>query len=95
MGYGNTNNIAEGIAFSKFTDNNSRIKTLHPNCIANNEYCKLNNISGNWTYWMSSVDPSSSRSVRSVNGVGSGDYDIAYRGRRGLAPCICLPRSNS
>ena len=95
MGYGNNNNISEGTQFSKFTDNASRIKSLHPNCIANNEYCKLNNISGNWVYWMSSVYPSFSCRVRVVNNDGSDYYGNAYFGNCGLAPCICLPRTNS
>ena len=95
MGFGNNNSIAEGIAFSKFTDNASRIKSLHPNCAANNEYCKLNNSSGNWWYWMSSVDPSYSGNVRGVSRDGSVGGDAACYGLRGLAPCICLPRSNS
>ena len=94
MGYGNNNSIAEGTKFSKFTNNNSRIKSLHPNCIANNEYCKLNNSSGNWYYWMSSVYPSYSDNVRLVRDGGLVGYNLAYRGNRGLAPCICLPRSN-
>ena len=91
MGYGNNNNIAEGTQFSKFTDQTSRIKSLHPNCAANNEYCKINNSSGNWYYLMSSVHPSHSRNVRGVNYVGSVYYTAAYYGRYGLAPCICLP----
>ena len=95
MGFGNNNSIAEGTKFSKFTNNNSRIKSLHPNCIANNEYCKLNNSSGNWYYWMSSVYPSYSDNVRLVRDGGSVGYNLAYRGNRGLAPCICLPRYNS
>ena len=92
MGFGNNNNIAEGVQFSKFTDNNSRKKSLHPNCIANNEYCKLNNRSGNWLYLMSSVYPSYSRNVRYVDYDGSGNSFNAYDGGDGLAPCICLPR---
>ena len=95
MGFGNNNNIAEGIKFSKFTNNASRIKSLHPNCIANNEYCKINNSSGNWYYWMSSVVPSYSCNVRNVRDVGSVSGSNAYYGHYGLAPCICLPRSNS
>ena len=95
MGFGQNNNISEGIKFSKFTNDNSRIKSLHPNCIANNEYCKLNNSSGNWYYWMSSVLPSNSYGVRFVIDDGSAYYSIAYNGYRGLAPCICLPRYNS
>ena len=91
MGFGNNNNISEGVQFSKFTDDNSRIKSLHPNCIANNEYCKLNNSSGNWYYWMSSVYPSTSNTVRSVSSSGSAYDGSACTGNRGLAPCICLP----
>ena len=95
MGFGNNNNIAEGTQFSKFTDNTSRIKSLHPNCIANNEYCKLNNYaSGNWLYWMSSVHPSFSISARSVYYGGSDNYNNACYGYSGLAPCICLPRKS-
>ena len=37
MGFGQNNSISEGVQFSKFTDNASRIKSLHPNCAANNE----------------------------------------------------------
>ena len=95
MGYGNNNNIAEGIKFSKFTDNTSRIKSLHPNCIANNEYCKLNNISGNYWYWMSSATPPNSFRARLVSSDGSDFSRNAFDGGDGLAPCICLPRSNS
>ena len=88
------NNISEGIKFSKFTNNTTRIKSLHPNCVANNEYCKVNNTSGNWSYWMSSADPSNSRYVQFVYYGGSIDNsDRAYAGDGGFAPCICLPRT--
>ena len=95
MGFGNNNNIAEGTKFSKFTDNASRIKSLHPNCVANNEYCKVNNYASGRKhyYWMSSMHPSYSDFVRYVYG-GSGSYIGAYN-VNGLAPCICLPRHNS
>ncbi len=93
MGFGNNNNIAEGIAFSKFVNKASRIKSLHPNCAANNEYCKLNNESGNYVYWMSSMHPTYSDFVHYVYG-GSDSYVAAYN-VNGLAPCICLPRHNS
>ena len=95
MGFGNNNNISEGVQFSKFNNNTSRIKSLHPNCITNNEYCKLNNSSGNWYYWMSSVLPSYSLDARVVYSDGSVGSYTAYRGYSGLAPCICLPRYNS
>ena len=98
MGGGQNNSISEGEAFSKFIDNNSRIKSIHPNCAVNNEYCKLNNYtSGNnhW-YWMSSTLPSLSYIVRNVSNVGSiGNNGGAYNGGSGLAPCICLPKSGS
>ena len=98
MGGGQNKSISEGEAFSKFTDNSSRIKSLHPNCIANNEYCKVNNyVSGrNHWYWMSSANPSHSYRVRYVSNdgsIGNGDY-IAYIGNYGFAPCICLPRKS-
>ena len=97
MGGGQNNSISEGEAFSKF-NNNGKAKSLHPNCAANNEYCKVNNYASGEThwYWMSSVDPSSSRGVRFVNSEGSfGNYRPVYYGNCGFAPCICLPRTGS
>ena len=96
IGGGQNNSISEGEAFSKFTDNTSRKKTLHDMVKANNEYAKVNNSSGNWWYWTSSAYPSDSydgRSVGNDGSVGSGRY--AYGGNRGFAPCICLPRTGS
>lgn len=94
MGGGQNNSISEGEAFSKFTDNASRIKSLHDMVKANNEYAKVNNSSGNWWHWTSSAHPSYSRSVRGVFSGGSvGGTCTAYRGDIGFAPCICLPRN--
>ena len=93
MGFGQNNSISEGVQFSKFTNNASRIKSLHPNCAANNEYAKLYNSSGNWYYWLSSVNPSRSHSVRAVNDGGSHNDALACTGSHGLAPCICIPRT--
>ena len=96
MGFGNTNNIAEGIKFSKFTDNTSRIKSINKYCAENNKYCIDNTMTEgtNWYYWMSSVNPSYLRYVRIVYDSGSDSNYVAYIGSIGLAPCICLPRSN-
>ena len=96
MGFGNINNIAEGIKFSKFTDNASRIKSINKYCAENNKYCIDNNKTEgtNWYYWMSSVASSNSIGVRYVDGGGLGSNDIAYYGKYGLAPCICLPRKS-
>ena len=91
MGFGQNNSISEGIKFSKFTDNASRIKSLHPNCIANNEYCKLNNRSGSFYYWMSSVLSALSGAAYIVGRRGSSSGNSVYSGSYGLAPCICLP----
>ena len=97
MGFGNTNNIAEGIKFSKFTDKTSRIKSINKYCAENNKYCIDNNKTEgtNWWYWMSSVHPSNSISVRAVNVDGSVGNGFAYSGNGGLAPCICLPRTST
>ena len=95
MGGGQNNSISEGEAFSKFTDNTSRKRTLHDMVKANNPYAKLYSSSGNWYYWMSSAYPSFSNSVRFVRNGGSlGDNIYAYFGIGGLAPCICLPRKS-
>ena len=99
MGFGNNKNtdisMNEGVQFSKFTDNASRIKSLHPNCAANNEYCKLNNYTGgkDYWYWMCSTSPSNSSYVRHVLYDGSDRSRYAYDSTYGLAPCICIPRT--
>ena len=95
MGGGKNKSISEGEAFSKFTNPDSRIKRIHPNCASNNEYCKLNNYTSGYRtlYWMSSVYPSHARSVRYVFTDGwLSYYDSAYLGDVGFAPCICIPR---
>ena len=94
MSGGQNNRISEGEAFSKFTNNSSRIKTLHPNCAANNEVCKIKKyISGaRCLYWMSSADTLKSSYVHLVDNSGSTGYYLAYYSDGGLAPCICLPR---
>ena len=87
MGFGNNNSIAEGIKFSKFTDNASRVKSINKYCAENN-----NKTEGtNWHYWMSSILPSDSGRVRRVDGGGSAGNGNAFSGGTGLAPCICLP----
>lgn len=91
-----TNSISEGELFSKFTDNTTRVKTLHLNCAANNEYCKINNLKGGeaYTYWVNTVQLYYSHYVcfAEVNG-GCGNASVANRSYRGIAPCICLPRN--
>ena len=95
MGGGQSNGISEGEAFSKFTDDASRVKSLHDMVKANNPYAKLYSSTGNWYYWMSSANPSYSYDVRSVYNDGSFGYDdFACTGDIGFAPCICLPRKS-
>ena len=92
------NNISEGTKFDKYSDDNSRIKTLHENCAKYNEYCKVNSYTSGttWSYWMSSALPSYSYNTRGVNSDGGPGYlDYAYDGYGGLAPCICLPRTGT
>ena len=92
---GNLNNsISEGTQFSKFTDNNSRVKTIHAMCAANNQYCIDNNKTEGtaWYYWESSARPSFSYYSWNVNSDGTPDYYNANYGRSGVVPCICVPR---
>ena len=89
------NSISEGTQFSKFTDNASRIKTIHAMCAANNQYCIDNGKTEGtaWYYWMSSADQTRSSSSRSVYSDGyPGNAYGAYSGSDGLAPCIRVPR---
>ena len=93
---GNQNNsISEGTKFSKFTNDASRIKTIHAMCAANNQYCidKGKTEGTAWYYWQSSANPSTSYSSRVVRNVGNpGNVLNAYLGTYGLAPCIRVPR---
>ena len=89
------NSISEGTQFSKFTDDASRIKTIHAMCAANNQYCIDNGYTEGtaWYYWMSSASPSYSSTSRPVNDGGLPDSNYgAYLGYIGLAPCIRIPR---
>ena len=89
------NSISEGTQFSKFTDNNSRIKTIHAMCAANNQYCIDKGYAEGkaWYYWMSSAYPSFSYYSRDVRSDGTPDtHTDAYLGDSGLAPCIRVPR---
>lgn len=88
------NNISEGTKFSKFTNKNSRIKTIHAMCAANNKYCIDNGfVEGKALYyWMSSALPSSSYSSQLVYSDGASASSYAYNGHYGLAPCIRIPR---
>ena len=89
------NSISEGTKFSKFTDNNSRKKTIHAMCAANNQYCIDNRYAEGkvHNYWMSSAYPSSSYNSRDVRNDGSpAPYASVYNGIIGLAPCIRVPR---
>ena len=97
MGFGNNNSISEGTQFSKFTNNSSRIKSINKYCAENNLWCKSNSKTEgtNYEYWMSSVVPLRTDDlVRTVNNDGSLHGLAVHDGRCGLAPCICLPRSN-
>ena len=89
------NSISEGTKFSKFTNKNSRIKTIHAMCAANNKYCINNGYAEGkaWQYWQSSALPSSSSSSRCMRSDGRPDYTgMAYYDFYGLAPCIRIPR---
>ena len=97
MGYGDNNSISEGIKFDKYSDDNSRIKSINKYCAENNKYCINNSISEgtNRYYWMSSARPAYSYDVWRVISDGGSDTAYAYFGDYGLAPCICLPISGS
>lgn len=96
MGYGDNNNISEGTKFDKYSDNNSRIKTINKYCAENNDWCISQGYSEGtqYWYWCSSVYVSYSCNVWQVDYPGDSDYDNSFNGDSGLAPCICLPRKN-
>lgn len=89
------NNIAEGPKFDWYSDDNSRIKTIHPNCKLYNSYAKSSSsITSNrpWMYWMSSAYASNPSAVSSFTSRGNSYLSLSYESSYGLAPCICLPR---
>lgn len=94
MGFGNNNNVAEGVKFSKFTDNASRIAYMHPTARVNSaSSSKPDSDTAAWWYWMASADTSNSYYAWVVNGGGGSNYGDAAYGRGGVRPCIKLPRS--
>ena len=94
MGFGQNNNISEGTKFSKFTDDASRIKTIHAMCAANNQYCIDNSKTEGtaWNYRMSSADESFSYYTWDVYYDGTYNLECASEDNIGLTPCIRLPR---
>ena len=94
MGFGQNNNIGEGTQFSKFTDDASRIKTIHAMCAANNQYCIDNSKTEGtvWNYRMSSADESFSYYTWNVHYDGTYNLECASEDNIGLTPCIRLPR---
>ena len=91
------NRVSEGIKFDKYTDNNSRIKTINKYCAENNKHCKAEKMTEGTSndYWMSSIYPVDSCHSRVVDSDGSsnGGAGYAYTDAIGLAPCIRLPRT--
>ena len=92
----NNGNISEGTKFDKYRSNRRRIKTINKYCAENNPYCKANNMTEGtaWNYWMSSTTIIYSAMTTFVDDGGLDNGDKSYIGNLGLAPCICLPRSN-
>lgn len=94
MGFGNNNNIAEGVKFDAFTDAASRIAYCHPTEIANTGSSnKPSKETDAWWYWMASASTGSSYYARGVASGGGYSYNIAAHGYYGVRPCIKLPRS--
>ena len=91
------NRVSEGIKFDKYTDNNSRIKTINKYCAENNKHCKAEKMTEGTSndYWMSSIYPADSCHSRVVDldGSSNGGAGYAYTDAIGLAPCIRLPRT--
>ena len=95
VGLGANEGVTEGTVFSKYNgvENSVRVKTLHPNVVANSGFSRIDFIAnGAWNWWLSSCDTNSYRAWRVSS---SGDL-ISYYARTGsnpLAPCIVLPRT--
>ena len=97
VGFGANEGVAEGTVFNKYNGvaDSGRVKTLHPNVVANSKYTSTSkkyvaNVA--WYWWLSScyTNSCSARGVRSSGGL---YYDGACDGHYALAPCICLPRT--
>ena len=97
VGLGANEGVNEGTVFNKYNgvENAGRIKTLHPNVVANSGFSHTNFIAnGAWYWWLSSCHTNSSIAwhVYTSGGLGTA---YAYNGRNALAPCIVLPRTGS
>ena len=87
MGLGNENNIVEGVAFSKFTDNASRIAYMHPKARANSgSSSKPSSDTAAWWYWQSTAYTGNSTYARLVGSDGGNNYNNACNGNNGVRP---------
>ena len=95
VGLGANEGVTEGTVFNKYNgvENAGRIKTVHPNVVANSGYTNSSFVAnGAWYWWLSSCY-TNSYYARGVTSSGAlGNY-IASRGNNALAPCIVLPRT--
>ena len=97
VGFGANEGVAEGTVFNKYNGvaDSGRVKTLHPNVVANSKYTSTSkkyvaNVA--WYWWLSSCYTNSCN-VRFVLSSGELGSDAASYGYNALAPCIVLPRT--
>ena len=89
--------VTEGTVFNKYTgvDYTVRIKTVHPNVVANSGINASFIVNGMCQWWLSSCLQSGSSAAWYIeySGEWSARNTQVYYGNRALAPCICLPRT--
>ena len=95
VGLGANESVTEGTVFNKYdgVENSVRVKTLHPNVVANSGFSHTNFIAnGAWYWWLSSCYTISYNAWH-VYTLGGLSHSSAYNGSNALAPCILLPRT--
>jgi hypothetical protein len=88
---GTNDTVAEGTQFSKFTDKNSRKKTMHVKWLNNNNLNSKLTEKDFCSYRMSSATSSTGFTVLMAS-TGDRSSTTAAIGSYGIAPCIKLPR---
>ena len=96
VGRGANEGVTEGTVFSKYNGvaDSVRVKTVHPNVVANSGFSHKNFIAnGAWYWWLSSCYTNSydAQIILYLGGLNSTTF--AFNGSIALAPCIVLPRS--
>lgn len=87
---GLSGDVTAGSKLAIFSDNNSRIATVTPECVANSNYNSNPAANAAWYWWLADAYAGSASDARYVYSGGTLYWGNAYYGSRGLRPACNL-----